>query len=200
MNPLASLKKHLTGIQTVMRGKMKPETRQKAAEMIFGVLYVYGQNPVEPAKGVSAEFAEAPPAPPVMYRESWNNAPEAKETAFMDQGEPGPGVVPVIAAEVVLTPVSDHEIEGDNGGSGMFYPSSVTMGGPVEEIGGWPAEAEVEMLGLASNRRSIRGVSGGKAVCVERSLGNVWKAGERVKCRLVRAGGVPLYRMLPKSG
>ncbi len=216
MNPLASIAKSLRELETAY-GKIKSEeTRGKANSAINSVMerigpcvVTYSQPEVElrPVAFPSIaplveEFMK--PVATVTIGENWN-APESfsassvgttglmqtwvngvttvypkKEEVFVDEGEPGPGSC------------LPREIEGDVGGTGTFYPETVT-----EEIGGWPMKAIIQIVGLAPNRRLLKARLGDeRMVSVERGM-RPWRPGEKVISKLVRAGSSPLYRIMP---
>ncbi len=209
MNPLASIAKSLRELETAY-GKIKSEeTRVKAQSAIQKSL-----GEMCPVQAVSqwstiAGESTAPTATfsgggSVTIGENWN-APESfsassvgttglmqtwvngvttvypkKEEVFVDEGEPGPGSC------------LPREIEGDVGGTGTFYPETVT-----EEIGGWPMKAIIQIVGLAPNRRLLKARLGDeRMVSVERGM-RPWRPGEKVISKLVRAGSSPLYRIMP---
>lgn len=192
------VRKHLKGLEAVYAAIPNETARTKARDEIAAA---FGRM------GYGAVKAEAP---------------------FVDQGEPGPGsmaippvdftqnthtVVTMSSGGVTTVFPSNYNtvascevpvIEGDvNGSSGTFYtetmvttlPAAET---PVEQIGGWPVIATVAIMGLAPNRRSLKGRvtvgSDSKIVSVERKPGV--QTGSNVKGLLVRAGAAPLYRVV----
>lgn len=208
MNHLASVKKIMSCLE-VAYGRIATEgTRQKAkdeisagcARMGLGFFPMVGPDTVNVVPSLSLRLPEdgkpewvaafAPEIPsmsvsvlvaganqggealPAGLRE---DAPKAKETGFVDEGELGPGVM--------------TEVVGD------LTPAETDL--PVVElIGGWPKVAEIEVTGLAPNRRMLKGrlVSDGRSVSMERTM-KAWKVMDRVSAKLMRAGGSPLYRV-----
>jgi hypothetical protein len=92
---------------------------------------------------------------------------------------------------------AEPEIEGDlPGTSWTFYHETAVVGSepvPVELIGGWPVRSQIDLTGLAPNRRMLKGrLEDGRVVSVERRVGAVG----RVTGRLMMAGVSPLYRVV----
>jgi len=168
MNQLAIIRKHVKVIEKVYGEIRSPETRGRAREMVVDMVsrMLPGETRNEaPTVVLSSGGSQTP-----VDGDMGCNAKEA-------------------APEVILTPVSDHEVE--KGGEGLVVNAEPR----VEMIGGWPAVSPVTLYGLAPNRRTFIGrLPDNRGVLVERGLGQNWKCGDGVKCRLIRAGSHPLYR------
>jgi hypothetical protein len=196
MNQLAIIKKHLKGISVAYAGIKTPETLKKAGGMVREELMRY-EGFEMPSLAVSATLNGVSVLGGVEGGPEGGNAPKAKETGF-------PGITTTTQGGVTTVYPADYgedkEVEAQRIIQDLTKePATVTLAEPVpvETVGGWPVSPEVEVCGLAPNRRHIRAKLGdGRVVTVERSMGRVWTNGERVKCRLIRAGGAPLFRFV----
>ena len=104
--------------------------------------------------------------------------------------------MPVDKSGISVPFFEEPAIEGDlPGTTGTFYTETFQTESPVEIIGGWPDKSEVKLIGLAPNRRMLRGTLGdGRLVSIERK--QPWTAGAVVQTKLIRAGASPLYRIM----
>ena len=114
-------------------------------------------------------------------------------------GDSSVASVPVVAKETapVEVPSVPVEIEGDVGGTGMIDAVVEEKAeAPVEVVGSWPMVGKFDLIGLAPNRRTLKGrmVGDGRVVSLERNL-KAWKSGDTVNAKLIRAGAFPLYRI-----
>jgi hypothetical protein len=177
MNHLSIIEKHVKAIESSYLNIKTDGTREKARWAIHGLngrLFA-GNESVAIPEPVQASV----PVEAVLTRE---------------EGKSDCGAVSV-AASLPVVP-EEPAIVGDLEGSGTFYPETVTSL-PVEMIGGWPERGEMEIMGLAPNRRHLTAsLPDGRKVSVERTFGRLWKPGEKVQCRIVRAGAAPLFRVV----
>jgi hypothetical protein len=210
MNYIAMIKKSLSGLETAYSGIKKAETRQKARDEIMAACSRMGV-----AVGVPAVTASVGGVVSMTVERFIGDGRDMTVTCgdvpckAVESGFPGVSTTTVNGVTTVYPADYEegergpgafaHEIEGDvNGTTGEFetvttVPEPVSE--PVEMIGGWPERTLVTLTGLAPNRRMMKGKIGdGRSVCVERGLGKP-TSGEH-KCRIVRAGLSPLYRML----
>lgn len=211
MNPLNSIKMHLKGVEKAYGQIVTSETRDKATEIIQGGVSRMGIPAVFVGMPPVVEYGNPVvpqdlPAVAVVATEGYkatttDSLPvESKETGF-------PGVSTTVANGVTTVYPHDyeegergpgafsHEIEGDTDKAERDIDPCLAP--KVDMIGGWPERGEVEVWGLAPNRRHLRGkLDDGRVVTIERTFGREWKPNEKVTCRLVRAGAACLYRVV----
>lgn len=114
------------------------------------------------------------------------------ETAMMEvYRKIFPPVVPdIITTTTILPPVEALPAEPEIVTPPPDQPTEVKL------VGGWPMEGKLTVVGLASNRRSLRArLEDGRGVCMERHF-KAWKVGDTVRAKLIRAGAAPLYRVV----
>jgi len=184
MNPLPTIKKHIRALDAAFDKIKSPETKKQAGGLIREAFIRY----------------EGFCLPSLTVTEAPTIAPQSSETlggvtVFPAVPESSvDGLLAAMQGDGVVASDEEPAVEGDlPGATGPFYPETVVA--PAEQIGGWPCTAEVEIIGLAPNRRSLKAklVQDGRPVSMERSLQN-WKAADRVAGKLVRAGQYPMYR------
>lgn len=192
MNPIASINKSLRELEAALPKCKTPESRGKARGAIsaacsrmglgFFPLVVPGGDSVGVA-GETVNIAIPEPVGGVLVGVEGQATPEGEKP--VEAKETG--------KDAVLEPVSDHDHEVL---VKVEHEKIEKVPEGEKEIGGWPVEGRVTIMGLAANRRSLRGILEDKrGVCVERHF-RTWKVGERVGVRLIRAGANPLYRVM----
>ena len=197
MNQLAVLNKHLR-LAGEANAKITGVESRKKANFAIMQFCVGMQGVVAEAVGLPAETVVLAVPEAVA---GVNQGGEALPASLRDEVVGGVSVpVETYKGNPVLEPITDHNWEVGEAGPGVMGevvttepPAEIP---PVEMIGGWPVEAMLTVSGLAPNRRHLRGsLPDGKIVTIERTFGRAWKGGEVVKCRLIRAGGAPLFRV-----
>ncbi len=192
MNYLAIVKKHMELAEVAYGNIVKPETRAKAYEVVGKSLGRMGWVAPVSEAGVGS-VSDSLRSGGVSGEVGVMGAPEEQKPAELKETAP----VEIFNGNPVLTPVSDHEWEGGGETVTQAAPSVVI---PVEMIGGWPTQSDMTVIGLAPNRRHIKAtLPDGRVVTVERSMGRKWVNGETVRCRIIRAGAAPLFRILPEA-
>jgi hypothetical protein len=198
MNYLAQVKKHATLMEVAYGNIVTPETGSKAFEVIRDSLGRMGFNPSGIPVGSTGGVVTVVSGEPNSVTTGLC-APAVESPATVTEAAQDGLLMAMINGGVVVS--ETPKVEGDVGStSGMF---TVEAGHLVKDpspepdkVGGWPAEAEIEIVGLAPNRRSLKAkLLDGRTVSLERTLTN-WKAADKVKGKLVRAGAFPLYRMV----
>lgn len=195
MNQLAIIRKHLKGIDMAFDGVKTTETKKRAGGMIREAFHRY-EGFCLPALEVGGTVT-VDPVPAVTLVADVYPGTLGGEVGGLGVGvaaEVGRPVEAVETASVWVCAV--EEVTGTFAPSTLVGPEGVDVL-PDKMIGGWPELAEVEIIGLAPNRRSLKGwlVADRRTVSVERGLRS-WKAGDVVKTRLVRAGQFPLFRIM----
>jgi hypothetical protein len=200
MNPLAAISKNLRELEKAWGQIKTPETMEKARDAWHATHRRVcpmrePEGPVVSAASVEGEgvsltvtFGEKQDAP-----QSVSVGPERVYGSGVGESFKD-GVTTVFPAD--YKPITEEPaVEGDlPGQTGTFYPETVTAEPEVNWIGGWPEYAQVKVVGLFPNRRSLKGsLSDGRTVHVERKMG--WEPGE-VRCRLIYAGAAPRYRTM----
>jgi len=224
MNQLAIIAKHIRGIDEAYHRIKTRETQKKANDMIvsgmtwwpflMGLGGVPDSSPNLPYKDKSPVVGESGAS---VGTETVGGASVVLgvEKAVEGQGMGKDEVLRAFENDGVVTSTSggvttvypkgyvfskeEAKVEGDVGDTGTFYTETVVAGpaveAPKEKVGGWPVSGEIEVIGLAPNRRMLRGRLGdGRVVNMERTI-RVWKAADKVVGKLVRAGASPLYRV-----
>ena len=185
MNYDAMVKKNLAALEAAF-AEMKPVTKERCGAMVRDavarMMPVPAPLPVTiPADPLARAMVEdgIVKSPPV-----WNGVTTTSDG------------VSTFVKVIDEHPVEEPAIEGDlPGTTGTFYTETFQTESPVEFIGGWPDKSEVKLIGLAPNRRMLRGTLGdGRLVSIERK--QPWTAGAVVQTKLIRAGASPLYRMM----
>ena len=173
MNYDAMIRKHLKGLDEVLAAvDGKPETKERIRATV--------------KSWVNEKF------PSIVH--SGITTVSSSGTTTVYPADYVPSSVPFFSTQPIVP--EEPFIEGDTpGATGTFYTETLITESPPEMIGGWPDKSLVRVLGLAANRRHIRGTLGdGRMVAVERK--EPWTAGSEVRAKLVRAGASPLYRMV----
>lgn len=189
MNPLNSIRKHLVGLEASYVGIKTDTTRAKAKDMILESCSRMGMGFLPLVVG---ETVTALSQNEIQVTETVDSGTTVSLSVDCSVGETGilSPVVGESAPKAVETPVLPVVVGGAEVGS---PPVVVTE--RVELVGGWPITGEIEVVGLAPNRRTLKGKLGdGRTVSMERSL-KPWKVGEVVRAKLIRAGTYPLYRV-----
>ncbi len=176
MNHIAIINKHVRALQATYSNIGSSETKQKARDAVVGMLSSWWGSRETWGAGVVA-------MQPIPVPVEVSVPTEAVSTPVVAESGCGANTEPV------ALPV----IEGDlPGATGTFYAETVVA--PVAQIGGWPVAASMTVIGLAPNRRTVKGrLEDGRVVSLERS--GSWKAGDVVGVRLIRAGTFPLFRV-----
>ena len=209
MNPLASINKSIRELEASWPKCKTEESRGKARDAIAAACNRMGLGFFEMVVPDGVAGVPAPSVvmsvPDVFPGTLGEELPGGGVVVTPEVGRPvelkETGSVEVYNGNPVLPPVSDHEWEGSASHSvtvaeQVKHESPVLAPHPVDIIGGWPERSQIEIYGLAPNRRHLRGkLDDGRVVTVERTFGRVWTNGEKVACRLIRAGGAPLFRV-----
>jgi len=168
-----ALKDWASAYEKIKGVEAKRKAREGIQDLFSSVVGVPGTANSGPTVTLTVDASEMPVGASVSHDPTGGILPpnypvESKGMAFVDEGEAGPGIM-----------------EGDLEPAERDIP-------PVEMVDGWPMRAEIKVIGLAPNRRMLKGVLGEKFVSVERKPG--W-ANRVYPMKLIRAGIAPLYRI-----
>lgn len=208
MNQLAVLNKHLRLAGEANAKITGVESRKKANEAIRGfAVEVGGFSLGELLEGAAQVTVQVPSVilgvPEPLAVCSVGGSTEIPTTELRPVEAAISASAEIYKGNPVLEPVTDHKFEVGEPGPGVMEVIGDThvaeqdvVADPIPQVGGWPMTGEVSIMGLAPNRRSLRAkLPDGRTVSVERNLSN-WKVADSVKCRLIRAGQYPLYRIV----
>lgn len=204
MNQLSTINKSIRQISEAYQKIKTEETRKKADIAIRGLVWMYTQGAGESGASVGTETVGGATVS-IVAEMGVSGQESGKEGALGVQGSNAvvtstSGGVTTVYPKGYVFSKEEPKVEGDVGDTGTFYTETVVTEPAVEapkpeEVGGWPVRGEIEVIGLAPNRRMLRGrLVDGRVVNMERTI-RVWKAADRVVGKLVRAGSSPLYRV-----
>lgn len=195
---------HLKGLERTWAEIKTSETHARARELLEASVGKFGLTLYEMTVMSLAEVSGVP-APNVIVAipeavEGGVSVGECQVSFSEGRPEEAARMVEIYKGNPVLEPITDSDWEVGEPGPGVMPEGdtheSVAEIPAVGMIGGWPEKAEITISGLAPNRRHLRGIlPDSRVVTVERTFRKEWKGGERVSCRLIRAGAAPLFRV-----